>query len=286
MQSNTITIGEHSVSKIGICILNIELIVVELKEFHFQELLNDDTMNAFFILRLNMITQICLYLNSIRFEETLSSNEIDKTVLAHLYPAFYSQYQPRVTTGDGNCLWYMISLTLCGTETLMTSLRWLTVISLIMFKKNFIEILEKRFKNSSEPRFSLNQAKVKFETILRTAIDVYQYGNEYHLLALSTILGRDIFIYSYFTRNNELVLNKNVSSTQLINLFKNKSMDIGHHIRYQPIENQYFKSSFQNINLNGFFNGSLKHYTALIPKTKRVDVFLPNTNIFLQHDAS
>ena len=168
----------------------------------------------------------------------------------------------------------------------MTTLRWLTVISLIKFKTNFIEILEKRFENSCEPRFSLNFSIVKFETILRTAIDVYQYGNEYHLLALSTILGRDIFNYSYFTRNNELVLNKNLSSTQLVNLFRNKSMNIGHHLRYQPIENVHFNSNFQNVNLNGFFNGSLKHYTALIPKTKRVDVFVPNTNIFLQHDVS
>jgi hypothetical protein len=278
--------NSNEISNVDLCIANLESIIDKLKRMQFHDLLNDTTMNDFFKNNFSLITQICLFLNSQRFENTLCGNEIDKSVVAHMYPAFYSQYQPRVTTGDGNCLWHMISLTLCGSEALTNCLRWLTVISLLFFKSNFIEILEKRYKNSCEPQFPQNQAIVKFQTILRTAIDDYLYGNEYHLQALSTVLARDIFIYSYFTRNNELILKKNLSSTQLVNLFKNKSMDIGHHIRYQPIKNDFFKTDSLNLSLNGYFNGSLKHYTALIPKTRRVDVFVPNTNIFLQHDES
>ena len=106
------TTDEDCISTIGVCISYFDSIITELKGFNFQELLNDNKINAFLNLKLNLITQICIYLNSIRFEKTLCSNEIDKNVLVHLYPAFYSQYQPRVTIGDGNCLWNMISLAL------------------------------------------------------------------------------------------------------------------------------------------------------------------------------
>ena len=156
----------------------------------------------------------------------------------------------------------MISLTLCGNEELTMILRWLTVITLLLLTKDFMDLLIKRYRNL-DSLYPENEAKVKFERILRAAMDNHEFGDEYHLLAVSTFLSRDIFIYSYFTKDDCLLLPRHLSSSQLLHEFKKKSNKIGHHLKYEPIQNKYFIKTIEQ-SLNGFFTATGDHYTALI----------------------
>lgn len=246
-------------------------------------------MNVFFKRNLPCIVDVCKVLGCNRFIGKLSLETIDKHILPHLYDSFSTQYQPRITTGDGNCLWNMISLDICGSEMLMACLRFLTVIGLLWFKIDFYRLIENRFKNLDE-QFPENQAKIKFESILRDAIENYEFGNEYHLQVLSTVLSRNIYVYSYFTKSGKLILPSNISSKDLLNHFddkNSKSSLIGQHIRYEPIKNTtfYYDENLKNENLYGFFSGSWKHYSALIPKTNQTIIYKPKLNVFLQYDS-
>jgi hypothetical protein len=129
------------------CNFNFTPIIDQLKMLSFEDLFSEDIMKDFFHSTFKLIHRICLSLNSIRFEKKLNSQEIDAIVLCHLHPTFTSFYQPRITKGDGNCLWHMISLSLFGNESFTNNLRWLTVISLLLFKNDFTRLLEKRYEN-------------------------------------------------------------------------------------------------------------------------------------------
>lgn len=52
---------------------------------------------------------------------------VDKATARQLYPSFLKNYQPHVTTGVGNCLFNMVSLSLIGDESLKVTLRKLTL---------------------------------------------------------------------------------------------------------------------------------------------------------------
>ena len=141
-------------------------------------------------------------LNSIRYEERLSFEKLGTCVLCHLHPTFSSEYKPCITKGDGNCIWNSISLTFCGNESLSSGLRWLTVISLLVFKKDFVTLLDKKYEHTSVSDFK-SYARVKYKTFLKffkISMTDFKYGDENHILALSTILSRDIFIYNYFIK--------------------------------------------------------------------------------------
>lgn len=268
------------------CIKKLEPILKEIGEISFYDLLCEEHMNNFFTKNLSTIVEVCNFLNSITFIGKLAPHTVDKTITPHLYPSFSSQYQPRVTTGDGSCLWNMISLGICGSEILMKYLRLLTVVGLLLFKKDFYKLLENRFKNLDQS-FPENQAKLKFEGILRIAMDTYEFGNEYHLLVLSTVLSRNIYVYSYFTRKGELMLPKCTSDIELLKHFDDrtcKSSLVGQHLRYEPLNNRIFNKNLNFQNLYGFFAASWKHYAALIPKTNVNIVYTPQLNLFVQHD--
>ena len=140
------------------------------------------------------------------------------------------------------------------------------MIGLLLFKKNFISLMEKRFQNL-ELANAGNLAQLKFQKTLRTAIENYKYGDDYHLQALATVLSKNIFIFSYFTKNGNLILPNSLTSQELSNHFLNKSKNIGHHLRYEPIANNILSPACSNDNLNGFYSAKTQHYTALIPKS-------------------
>jgi hypothetical protein len=171
----------------------------------------------------------------------------------------------------------MISIDICGNESLMKSLRFLIVIGILLFKKDLFKLMETRFRNIDQ---SIDKAKFNYLEILRVAMNNYQFGNEYHLLILSTVLSRNIYIYNYFTKKGKLILNNNISALELEDYFndsKDKSSEIGHHLRYEPIENNIFceKNIYQNNNLHGFFSASWKHYISLIPTNNSTITYKP-----------
>jgi hypothetical protein len=216
----------------------------------------------------------------------ISENQIDKALSQYIYTAFTNLYQPHITTSDGNCLWHMVSIALCGNEILTVLLRKLTVLAIIVLKKQITNVLSSEFEHFNsdvDGNTVVTNSKLKTfirrklkDTLLR-AKNNKKWGNQYHLLVLSSLLNKNIFIYSGFKlRNGKLQLDKNVSEAELINAF-NDRQPIGHNIKYEPIENEFFKGLSIN-NLYGFYHDN--HYVALVPRVRNHIIFLPKNNIF------
>ena len=71
-----------------------------------------------------------------------SFHSTDVGVREKLLPAFTLFYVPVYTTGSGNCMYNMISLTLTGTEQYMSHLRLLTAYSLITHREHMFEVIQ------------------------------------------------------------------------------------------------------------------------------------------------
>ena len=63
---------------------------------------------------------------------------VDSCTASLLHPAILEALTPVCTTGDGNCLWNVISTCLCGSEKYIYTLRLLTAYGLIKFKERMI----------------------------------------------------------------------------------------------------------------------------------------------------
>jgi hypothetical protein len=211
------------------------------------------------------------------FVSILDKNEIDNEVLENLHPIFSESYKPFNTPKDGNCLWHMLSISICGSTGLSVLLRNMTVITLAKLREKFMKIIELDFtlrnrnaKNSEKIVYS----KKKYFSLLRTAKTIGEWGNEFHLLAAATFLGADIYIYGYFNK-------KKMTEQELCLSFINFKSDIGIHLIYKPIENEFFKSKRLTGNiLYGHFDQKRSHYSALIPQSKNALQFKPLTNLF------
>lgn len=174
--------------------------------------------------------------------------------------------------GDGNCLWNMASISLCGSQILQPLLRKLTVFTIIIYKKNFENIL----KNESDDYIKKPDAlQLKMEDIVYRAKTDKKWGNEYHLLALSTLLNKNIYIYSEFIKKGKFIIRK--SATE--NTLKENFHKIGLNLVYEPISNTIFKRPNIDIsNLFGYFRN--KHYVSLIQRSLDSYIFPIKNNIF------
>ncbi len=242
------------------------------------ELFNDQN----FILKNDgkSILDISLNLASLSFAQKLKYNEIDNDVKQLLYKSFSEVYQPRITLGQGNCLWNMVSLCLCGNESLMITLRWMTAICLVLIQQDIKKLLKLDLSLTEGSDTKLDRlVETKFQKLLRDAFTAGSWGNEYHLLSISTFLGRNLFIYSTFKKDKKFILDENVNAEILNQEFKAKSLKIGHHLAYKPLKNEIFPEN-KNENLYGFFCSKKSHYSALIPILKDSIVFIPFKNLF------
>ena len=73
-------------------------------------------------------------------------DNIDRTTAKHLYTSFMNLYQPHVTSSDGNCLWNMISISLCGIEESQSILRKLTFLTILIMKTWFYDLIKADFE--------------------------------------------------------------------------------------------------------------------------------------------
>jgi hypothetical protein len=244
----------------------------------FYKLLDDSFIGSFFKEYKSTILEVLKELNKKNFiAKNIPTHKYDRYVEDELYTIFYSNLQPHTTTGDGDCLWNMISLTLLGNESLKKTLKLLTVLCMLLLKQNFLDLLNQQYK-SIEKENSEAYSKIKFEEYLRIALDDKRWGNEYHMVALATVLGKNIYIYSKFKKDGKFQFRRNISKALLIGLFDTKSSKIGHHLRYEPLKNDFFVKADKNV-LHGFYCD--QHYTALIPKQNFTlgYLFLPQTSL-------
>ena len=104
----------------------------------------------------------------------------------------------------------------------------------------------------------------KFNSILTDAKTNKCWCNEYHPLALSTLLNTDIYIYSTFynTNTNKLYQHAN-NSIELQNIFS-QGKRTGAHLIYEPISNSSITTRKSKPIYGFFFVYSSNTYIALI----------------------
>ena len=124
---------------------------------------------------------------------------------------FIEYFLPIQTPGDGNCMWHMVSRSLCGNCSLTNLLKDMTVITFFMLEQKFIEIMtiDIRANNKDANEIQLReQATQRFHRAVQVAKTPGEWGDEYHLLALTTFLATKISIYNFYHPNfskNELL---------------------------------------------------------------------------------
>ena len=245
---------------------------------NYNHLIETSLIKSFYEAQHKTINKISLILQTAAYiYEPSNSNQICKNIKSELYPSFAAILIPFRTAKDGNCLWSMISIGLIGNQTLARFLRLLTVLCMLLMRENFIKLIKEQYE-STETTNALNLAKTDFKKHLHVALNNGQWGNEYHLIALATALGKQFYIYSYFKKNNNFGLNKSIDIEALDNNFKTLGdSKIGHHLRYQPLLNNIFPCYDGKI-LYGFYGGN--HYTALVPIKKLEPALFRPTNSF------
>ena len=240
----------------------------------FNDLFCDAFIKNFHETNFELISKVTYSLNNVAyFYKSKDVKKLCLTVKNELYPKFAEIFIPFVTTANGDCLWNMISLSLIGNESLTRVLRLLTALCMLLMKKSFIKLIKEQYESTHTPH-AVNRAFIKFQEYIRIALTDAEWGSSYHLIALSTVLGKNIYIYSIFKNKNKFQLNKNIGMKNLDKYFKNQrtGSKIGHHLRYEPLFNNFFPKINVDV-LYGFYDCHAAHYTALIP-TKKQNAFV------------
>ena len=220
------------------------------------------------------VLEICELIQEKRFINKVAEDSIDEQTFSMLHPILHEHYSPHVTTGDGNCLFNMISLCLIGDESLKSLLRALTVFTMVKFKNEFVSIISKEvnFENLDKEII-----KIYYEKIYEAKEDA-KWGNEIHLLSISTFLSTNIIVYGSFWDNKDL-LNKANTIEELQSAFQ-KGIRTGSHLIYKPIKNEFFKNQQELIPLFGFFSPTREHYSAIIPSKQKIPIFVPKNCLY------
>ena len=186
--------------------------------------------------------------------------------MSQLHPMAQMCYTAVPTSPDGNCLWHMVSLGLCGTEELMPNLRVLTLVTLLENERYFRHLLG-----------SEDYHDESFADLVETAASLGAWGGKCHLHALSLAFKRPIYIYSSFCARNGEYCYAGEGSVGLAALF----LEQAEHTR------QYFIYARPGQGLceiaapvMGYFTAAPRHFTAVLPNNGYSLRFIPSTNLF------
>lgn len=225
----------------------------------------------------NDLLNLMEYLRSRTFTGILDRLHVETRVQKQLFNGFNEELQPCRTSMDGNCLWNMISICLSGNETFMYILRALTVYTIVKLKKFFVDKIIWEY-TCDVYSFMVEEDEInkRYDELIFSARVASEFGCQFHLLALSTLLDRHIFIYTKFTHNK---IYESQSLEELKSTFSKDPNVFGKHVNYHPIKNEHLKArkdvSHEDIPLYGFFETDLKHFTALIPKNLTEPIYVP-----------
>ena len=117
----------------------------------------------------------------------------DITASNQCHPALLQVLKPVVTSGDGNCLFNALSLTLGGTEDLSAVLRLLCVYGLLKYKVTMVRAIARAWGSS--------RANDMYSRDLFIAVRSGEWGTDDHLFVMSLLLNRPVFLFNtfYFT---------------------------------------------------------------------------------------
>ena len=110
------------------------------------------------------------------------------------HPILLQVLKPIVTSGDGNCLFNALSLTIAGNEHLSAVLRLLCVYGLVKHKDSMLRAITRAWGTS--------RAIDMYSRDLFIAVRNGEWGTDDHLFVMSLVLNRPIFLFSTFYFND------------------------------------------------------------------------------------
>ncbi len=176
--------------------------------------------------------------------------EEEKDVGKQIHPAILSQLKPCKTEKDHNCLYNAICLCIGMPESQQYVLREKTASCLQRHSDHFTELL----KASDEISFQALLHQCKQPSCFEG------WGNEFHILALSIALKRNIVVYTTFTGpKGQFYQRKNKNIVGLAEEFAKGGEKIEQHTNFQPQQGITCHNPIF-VYLNG------NHFTALVPR--------------------
>ena len=119
-------------------------------------------------------------------------------------------FTPAATTADGNCMYRALSRLVCGNERLSVVFRILTAYATAKYRDLMIDALHNAFPLQEH------------EALLYSALRMGSWGIDFHLILLSILLDRPIFIYFTFYNNTNGVRSLTLADCTDVNQFASR----------------------------------------------------------------
>lgn len=149
------------------------------KSKHYKEIFydpikpNDKQMQCFFSQNINKFIDLSIKINinDKAIDSSTTNYNIDNRVQSLLHPCFLQFYKPITTTGNGNCLFNMISICLIGSEILSNFLRSASVHTFLKYKNEFHDIIntDLEFSNIIDISDRMKLVQKKYYKIIHQA---------------------------------------------------------------------------------------------------------------------
>lgn len=207
------------------------------------------------------IAEVCQGANRGRYDGR------EHTPLSFLPRDFREHFEAVAVSGDGNCAWHSVSLSLFGDYSGSAALRLLTAAALLIYEADF------RAKFAEWSR-KFGRSEISYDVLLTTTLQLGVWSDENHLFALSLAVRRPIYCYGSFGD------------------FGISRLLVGHGSMYEAAQAAYERvDCIGHYRLVGFevddqdkepicvyYNGS-GHYSAVLPKdpNRAVEPWKPKT---------
>ena len=109
------------------------------------------------------------------------------------HPLLLEILKPVQTTGDGNCMYNALSLSMTGTEHFTHLIRLLCAYALVKYKDTMISAFSDAFPSNTRTAH-----EQMYERSLVEALQIDVWGTDYQLFPLSLLMNRPIFHYNTF----------------------------------------------------------------------------------------
>ena len=209
-------------------------------------------------------------------------SDTDSLASNQCHPLLLHIFKPVKTTGDGNCLFNALSITLCGSESMSRLLRVLCAYGLYKYKQVILEAFRHAYPNRDPIQYYI--------TAFNESIPLGAWGSDHHLLALSFLLNRPILQYNTFYHSfngvQYLTLQNIHTINELAAAFAIYHPDVRTHIVYCTQEHYDILVSGTVQGLPylplALFNINNVHWVAMLLQSMDIisNIPIPRTRIF------
>ena len=199
-------------------------------------------------------------------------SDIDSVASSQCHPLLLQTFKPVRTTGDGNCLFSAISITINGNESITHVLRVLWAYGLYKHKQVILEAFRHAYPNRDPIQY------------------IGTWGSDHHILALSFLLNRPILQYNtfYHTHNG-------AQSLTLLNIHTTRDFTTAFAMYHPDVRTHivYFTQEHYNLIVSGnvldlpytplaLSNFGNVHWVAMQLRSNDVvaEIPLPKTKLF------